>query len=251
MMIDLNHGSGYRPPTLASAINGLVDTALLAERAAQPPRRYLGASSLGTACQRALQFDYTQTLKDPDRDFGGGILRIFAAGHRFEDLSIQWLRAAGFDLRTNRRDGSQFGFTAVGGRIQGHIDGVVVSAPVGVGMAVPALWEHKALNRKSWQDTVKRGVAVSKPIYAGQIAIYQAYLDLPAPALFTALNKDTCELHHELVPFDPALAQQLSDRALTILRATEAQELLPRLTTNRDHPECRKCAWQERCWRLS
>ena len=250
-MIDLNHGSGYQPPTLAGTINALVDRALVAERAAQPPRRYLGASSLGQACARALQFDYTQTPRDPDREFPGRSLRIFAAGHRFEELSIQWLRAAGLDLRTNRRDGGQFGFSAANGRIQGHIDGVIVAAPPGIGLTLPALWEHKALNHKSWQDTVKRGVAVSKPIYAGQIAIYQAYLELPAPALFTALNKDTCELHHELVPFDPALAQQLSDRALTILKATEAQELLPRLTTNRDHPECRKCAWQDRCWRLS
>ncbi|MBI1209271.1 MAG: hypothetical protein GC191_18540 [Azospirillum sp.] len=249
-MINLNHGSGYRLPTIADAINGLVDMALVTERASQPPRRYLGASALGIACARALQFDYTATPKDPGRDFGGGILRIFAAGHRFEDLSIRWLRAAGFDLRTHRRDGGQFGFSAAGGRIQGHIDGVVVAAPPGVGMAVPALWEHKALNHKSWQDTVKRSVAVSKPVYAGQIAIYQGYLDLPAPALFTALNKDTCELHHELVPFDGALAQRLSDRAVTVLRATDAGELLARHSTNRDHPECRRCAWQDRCWRM-
>jgi hypothetical protein len=118
-------------------------------------------------------------------------------------------------------------------------------------MAVPALWEHKALKHKSWQDTVKRGVTVSKPVYAGQVAIYQAYMGLPNPALFTALNKDTCELHHELLPFDGALAQHLSDRAVTILRATDARELLPRHTANRDHFECRMCAWQERCWRMS
>ena len=68
--------------------------------------------------------------------------------------------------------------------------------------------------------------------------------------LFTALNKDTCELHHKLVPFDPALAQALSDRAVTILRATDARELLPRHTTNPDHFECRMCSWRERCWRL-
>ena len=127
---------------------------------------------------------------------------------------------------------------------------MIVAVPAGVPMAVPALWEHKALNKKSWQDTVKRGVTISKPVYAGQIALYQAYMGLPAPALFTALNKDTCELHHELVPFDPALAQALSDRAVTILRATDARELLPRHTTNPDHFECRMCSWRERCWRL-
>ncbi|MEI8395172.1 MAG: hypothetical protein WCF85_10580 [Rhodospirillaceae bacterium] len=250
-MIDLNHGSGYRPPSVVEAINARIDAALVTENSAQPPRQYLGASRLGVACQRALQFEYTRTPKDDGEDFDGQILRIFAAGHRFEDLSIHWLRSAGFDLRTHRRDGGQFGFSAVNGRIKGHIDGVIVAVPQGVAMALPALWEHKALNRKSWQDTVKRGVAVSKPVYAGQIALYQAYMGLPAPALFTALNKDSCELHHELVPFDPALAQALSDRAVTILRATDVRELLPRHTANRDHFECRMCPWQNRCWSLS
>jgi hypothetical protein len=33
-------------------------------------------------------------------------------------------------------------------------------------------------------------------------------------ALFTALNKDSCELYHEHVPFDPATAQELSDKAV-------------------------------------
>ena len=249
-MIDLNHGSGYRPPSVVEAINGCIDAALVAGNASQPQRSYLGASRLGVACPRALQFEHTRTPKDDGEEFDGRALRIFAAGHRFEDMSIQWLRSAGFDLRTHRRDGGQFGFNAVGGRIKGHIDGVIVAVPAGVPMAVPALWEHKALNKKSWQDTVKRGVTVSKPVYAGQIALYQAYMGLPAPALFTALNKDTCELHHELVPFDAALAQALSDRAVNILRATDARELLPRHTTNPDHFECRMCSWRERCWML-
>ena len=41
-----------------------------------------------------------------------------------------------------------------------------------------------------------------------------------APAVFTAINKDTAEMHHELVPFDAALAQRMSDRAVRILRAS-------------------------------
>lgn len=251
-MIDLNHGSGCQPPVLRDGINAAIDAALVADNAAQPPRRYLGASRLGAACARALQFEHTGTPRDPGREFDGRALRIFAAGHRFEDLSIHWLRRAGFDLRTQRRDGAQFGFSTAGGRIRGHIDGVLVAVPPGVPMAVPALWEHKALNHKSWQDTVRRGVAVSKPVYAGQIALYQAYMGLTAaPALFTALNKDTCALHHELVPFDGALAQNLSDRVITILRASDAGEWLPRHTTSPDHFECRFCAWQARCWRDS
>ena len=32
---------------------------------------------------------------------------------------VAWLRDAGFDLRTRKTDGEQFGFSALGGRLQG------------------------------------------------------------------------------------------------------------------------------------
>ena len=53
--------------------------------------------------------------------------------------------------------------------MRGHIDGVITAGP-DVGIAWPALWEHKALNARSWTDTVKRGLRASKPVYYGQVA---------------------------------------------------------------------------------
>lgn len=69
-------------------------------------------------------------------------------------------------------------------------------------------------------------------------------------ALFTAINKDTAELYHELAPFDAALAQAMSDKAVRIIRATEAGELLPRIAQSPGFHECRFCDWQDRCWSL-
>jgi hypothetical protein len=100
--------------------------------------------------------------------------------------------------------------------------------PPDLGMGFPAIWECKSLNAKSWRDTVKNGLKKSKPIYAVQVATYQAYMEgsIPGisknPALFTAINKDTAEIYHELVPFDAALAQEASDRAVNLIRATES-----------------------------
>ena len=71
-----------------------------------------------------------------------------------------------------------------------------------------------------------------------------------APAVFTAINKDTAEMHHELVLFDADLAQGMSDRGVRILQATDAGELLPRVATTPDLFECRFCPWSERCWGL-
>jgi hypothetical protein len=42
----------------------------------------------------------------------------------------------------------------------------------------------------------------------------------------------------------------MSDRAVRILQATEAGELLPRFAAHPDHHECRMCAWSQRCWSL-
>jgi hypothetical protein len=244
-------------PSMADRINALVDTALITEREATPPRTYLGASRLGHACERALQFEFAGAPKDEGADFGGQTLRIFEIGHQLEDLAIRWLRAAGIDLynrKSNRPDGEQFGFSVAGGRIRGHVDGIIADAPAALGLRTPALWECKTMNAKNWRACVKEGVTVSKPVYAAQIAIYQAYMEATvpgisaAPALFTAINKDTAELHHELVPFDAALAQRMSDRAVRILQATDAGDLLPRIAANRDFFECRFCSHAERCW---
>ncbi|MBF0143052.1 MAG: hypothetical protein HQL59_06290 [Magnetococcales bacterium] len=251
-MLDFNHTASF-----GEGVIGLIDAALVAEEAASPPRQYLGGSRLGVACERALQFEYAGAPRDAGRGFDGKTLRIFAAGHLFEELAIRWLRAAGFNLVTQKRDGGQFGFSVAKGRIQGHVDGILSGGPLDVPMSYPALWECKSLNNKSWNDTGKRGVALSKPVYAAQIATYQAYMETAVPgistnpALFTAINKDTAELHFELVPFDADLAQRMTDRAVRVLQATEAGELLPRLTRDSSHFECRFCDWQDRCWRLA
>jgi len=252
MMIDMNHGSGfvYCPPTAVSAtgvrVNALIDETLVADDRGQAPRDYLGGSRIGEPCSRKLVYEYTHTPKDPGKDFDGLILRVFSAGHQFEALTIKWLRAAGFDLRTERRDGRQFGFSVAGGRLRGHIDGAIVAGP-DIGIPWPALFEHKALNEKSWTDLVKRGLRVSKPVYWGQCQLYMAYMQL-AVALFTAMNKNTQGLYHEVVAFDAAEAQALSDKAVEVIRAAEAGELPPRMVTDPDFYLCRWCEYAGRCW---
>ena len=91
---------------------------------------------------------------------------------------------------------------------------------------------------------------VSKPVYHAQVVLYQAYLQLHEnPAIFTAINADTMEIYTELVPFDAALAQRMSDRAIKVIGATDAGELLARAYHDSTHFECRMCSWQDRCWR--
>jgi hypothetical protein len=50
-------------------------------------------------------------------------------------------------------------------------------------------------------------------------------------------------------PFDAERAQAWSDRAVTVIEATRAGELLPRGFKNPEDWHCRFCGHRERCWK--
>ncbi|MDR0942239.1 MAG: hypothetical protein LBM19_01310 [Holosporales bacterium] len=138
-------------------INDLLDVKLLEQRKSQEKRDYLGASMLGEECIRKVQLQYMKR----EADVSAQNLRTFAIGHCLEDLIADWIKLAGFDLRTRNENGEQFGFSAADGKIAGHVDGIIFG---GLDFCrYPCLWECKTLNNKSWNDTAKRGVLVSKP----------------------------------------------------------------------------------------
>jgi hypothetical protein len=249
--IDLNSGSGFvygrssAAPPVGESIDALVNAALQAERESMPARDYLGASRIGEPCTRRLCYELMQIPVDDGTDFSGRMLRVFETGHRFEEMTIHWLRLAGFDLRTHKRDGEQFGFSVANGRFRGHIDGVIVGGPA-IGIEYPLLFEHKAIRSSSWQNVLKRGVKASKPIYWAQVQVYMAYLTVER-TLFVALNKDTQALRYELIDLDPPAAQILSDKAVAVIRAVEAGELHPRISDDPDFFVCAQCPYRIHC----
>jgi hypothetical protein len=261
MALDLNHGSGAstKPPTLGDSINDLIDAAIFARRAKQPARNYLGASLLGDPCLRKLCYSYMHTPKD--RDFSAQVLRIFDIGHGSEDFlagemestaifkeaAARWLHDAGFDLRAKKSDGEQFGWEGLGGRVQGHVDGIIVSGPALQSMVYPAIWECKALNMKNWNKIKKHGLRVGSEEYFGQTQLNMAYLDIPY-TLFTALQKNDEQLHHELIILDALTAQQVSDKSVAVIRASESGHLLPRIASHKDFYRCKWCDWRTTCW---
>jgi hypothetical protein len=240
-MIDLNHQS------VMGEINFLIDQAIVADRSKEKPRDYLGGSRLGVSCSRALQYEFFNTPKDEGKDFNGKTYRIFQVGHVMEDIAVQWFRAAGFDLRNQKPDGKQFGFSIAGGQIAGHIDGVFCGGPDT--LRYPCLWECKTMNHKKWNQVSKEKLRKANPVYFAQVQIYMAYMDLTDnPAIFTAINKDTQDLYHEAIPFDPEHSQKISDKGANIISACRAGEMLPRIATSPDFFECKYCSWSSRCW---
>jgi hypothetical protein len=221
------------------AINAAIEQAVAAE--AESPRPYLGASIVGSPCQRKVQYDWWCKPARPAK-----LREIFARGHYFEAQSRERLVAAGFKFSPPEA----LAFSAVNGLLRGHADGIVTAGPSlpGEHLNFPFLWEHKCINAKNWRALERDGLEKTFPQYAAQVSLYQAYLDLANPALFTALNADTCERLHLFVPFNPERAQLWNDRAVTIIEATRAGELLPRDFDDPKDWHCRMCSHRERCW---
>jgi len=240
MPLNLNRAS-LSSEVVNVAVNDAIERAAAAK--AELPRPYLGASIVGNDCLRKVQFDWwcKPTLSSRVRD-------IFERGHYFEDVARQHLIAAGFKFAPPEA----LAFSAVNGCLRGNADGIVIAGPNPLGGAYfnyPFLWEHKATNAKNWRAIERDGLEKAFPQYAAQVALYQAYLDQTNPALFTVTNADACERLHFWVPFSAERAQEWSDRAVTIIEATRAGELLPRAYDDPKHWHCRMCSHAERCWR--
>jgi hypothetical protein len=224
-------------------INDLLDVKLIEKHRSQEKRDYLGASMLGDECTRKIQLQYMKH----ESDVSAQNLRTFAIGHCLEDLISDWVRLAGFDLKTRNENGEQFSFSVADEKLKGHVDGIIFGGPDF--LKYPCLWEAKTMNDKNWNDTKKRGVLVSKPIYFSQIQLYMAYLNLDEnPCLFTALNKDNSEIYHEIIPFDSEAAQRYSDRAVQIIKASENNELLPCVSSDSSFYRCKMCGFRSVCW---
>lgn len=231
-------------PNPAAFVVSLLGDAMTAKRAGQERRQYLGASMWGDPCDRKLGFMYHKVK--PDADFKPETLRIFDMGHDGESRMAEYLKLAGFQLLTAGEDGKQFGFSAGGGKLKGHIDGVIVAGPAVVGIAWPALWENKALNDKGFKEAVMKGIKVAKPLYYAQAQVYMAYMELQV-CLFTVQNRNTGEVHAEIIPFDARAAQEASDRAVRVVSSGSPIEL-NRIASESTDFRCKFCDFRSTCW---
>jgi hypothetical protein len=201
-------------------------------------RHYLGASFIGADCQRQIQFDWMCDSEHPAQ-----LQNIFERGHFFEEQTRQQLKAAGFKFRPGIH-----GFSVADNMFRGHADGIIDDGPTLYGITYPCLWEHKALGQNGWRSIERDGLNKAYPKYAAQVAIYQAYLDVTTPALFTVTNANDCRRLHIAVPFNAERAQAWSDRAVAIIKATQAGQLLEGVADDPKDWRCMMCSHKQRCY---
>lgn len=215
------------------AIAEMVDAAILKKE--EKKRDYLGTSTIGVECDRALWYSFHKP-KDVDQ---AKVKRIFSVGHKLEDLMIEWLKMAGLTLYTHDSKGEQFGF--VDGVVAGHCDGVVLGVPFAE--KIPHLLEFKTANDFRWKAFVKDGFC-SDEKYKTQIHIYMHKLKLER-CLAVILNKNTQEMHYEIIQSDDFHAISMISRGKEIV---EMESEPARKYPSKSFFRCQYCNYKSECW---
>lgn len=241
-MIDLNSSSCF-----SDRVNWFVDRAMDARP--DKKRDYLGVSAVGGHCERAVQYNALAIQGFIEgKVFEPRVRRIFHRGHQAEDWCVDWMRKAGFLLVNKDNDGNQFEVTFLDGYLRGHCDGIIAHFVGGESpVDLPALWECKCLGSRGWNGLKRDGVRKAYPAYHAQVQLYMYGLELER-CVFTALNADTMEMHHELVFADAEEARRMLMRVERIRQAIEHRELLPRGAATETDFTCKFCDYKEMCW---
>lgn len=222
----------------ATAIEQHINAAT--EAVVEEPRNYLGISSWGTACERALWYKangFKEKMR-PARMFA-----IAQVGHLGESIVQTMLERAGFHVI-----GQQTEISDLDGKLKGHCDGIIIEGPAFPDVTYPALWENKFKGDKYWKQIAKKGVEEAEPGYWAQLHCYMAYLELPC-ALFTAVNRDSGELYLEVVQCNLAIAEKYQLRAIRVVEAGSPDEV-GRISDDPDNWQCAWCDFRKECYGL-
>lgn len=171
------------------------------------PRGYLGCSLMGHPCDRLLWYQYKGIVAPAPRvDTPEDINKLskkllrFKLGHLIEDLLITL-------LDTKEEDGfyifnKQAEISLLDGKLKGHIDGLIRHkdsiAPWAVDVHV---LEIKSMNDQRFKLLQKKKVKQGFPEYWSQCQLYMKGMGFDQALLF-AINKNTCEIYHEVIPYN-------------------------------------------------
>jgi len=198
-------------------------------------RCYVGASSVGNPCHAFLQYSlrgYGQTSPPP------AVMRIFSLGHQLEETVVEDMKAAGVGVsEINPETGQQWTFTALGGHLRGHADGLV-----NIGDETKLL-EIKSMNDKKWRMFKNQGIFKSHSIYYDQMQLLMGLAKLNS-AWLVAYNKNTSVYHAQDVAFDPDRFKDIMRKARSVVRGSS----VIRISDTPDCFECRYCNYRPHCW---
>ena len=195
----------------------------------EPGRPHLGASLIGTDCERALWYGFRWASKI---HFDGRLLRLFDRGHSEEPRFIRDLKAIGITVYDRDPEtGKQFNFSEHGGHFAGSSDGIALIDDM------PTVLEFKTSADKPFQDMVKKGVMESKPLHYAQMQVYMAWHGY-SQALYMMVNKNDDNIYEEIIQADPKAYNLLAQKAERVI---SAQVPPTRISASPSAFECKWC----------
>jgi hypothetical protein len=209
---------------------------------AEPPRKYLGASQIGTKCVRRLFYDFRWCGGEK---FDGRMLRLFARGNREEVEMVKLLRGIGLDVHTpNEGNKKDFQFFDLSQHFSGTCDGVVSTDVIGNGAELEyAILEGKTYATERFKKLKQTGVKESDPIYFSQLQVYMGELKL-SWAMFFAVCKETDEIFIQWVPFDQTHFEVCLNKAELVINSESPP---PKYSTDPQSFTCRYCPHNQIC----
>jgi hypothetical protein len=202
------------------------------------PRKHLGASIIGHECSAYLWGTFRWLKQE---DFSGRMLRLFNRGHLEEARFIKWLTLVGFTCyEINPETGKQFQISGVNGHFGGSLDCIVSRADIG-----NLLTEFKTHGEKSFVKLKAEGVRKAKPQHYRQMCSYGKLYQLKY-GLYCAVNKNTDELHFEIVELDWSLADDLMRKADSIINSQVQPQ---KIAQNETYFDCKYCHFSGICFR--
>ncbi len=201
----------------------------------------IGFGEIGHECSRYLW--YKINLNEPEI-FNADTLRIFRNGHTDERSMAEDLRKVdGVVLYTHdpQRENKQYKFETLDGRLTGRLDGVIVGlkqAP-----KTPAIWEHKSVNDKKFDELLKlKDLKKWNIVYYAQAQsnMYHAELDRHYMTVSTPGLRRVTSIRTEL---DKEYAEALVQKAKRIIEAKEPPERIG----GPDWHQCKYCRFYNTC----
>lgn len=195
------------------------------------PRQYIGASSIGNPCERAIWYG----LNYPEQKVVTAKQRLtFEIGRRLEGMIIDLMIESGLMVISPyplvSREYPAF---------QGNVDCVWLND----NMELQAIIEIKTAKDSSFNIFKKKGLRLWYPDYYDQIQSYLGMSGIPC-AYILVLNKDTSELLSEKVEFDRHRYELLVEKAK---RIGDAKIMPPRINGSPSYFRCKYCFYKGVC----
>jgi hypothetical protein len=196
-------------------------------------RNYIGASSIGSDCLRQLYYEFNNF---DGEQIPAKLQRIFDVGSTLEGLIISWLQECGLQIEIPGKGNNFLGFKDKSLKyFQGHCDALILEPR--------SILELKTARDSSFKIFVSKGCKAWSPRYYAQVQSYMGMSEIERASILV-LNKDTSEVHDELIEFNEYYYEELKIRAQAIFKAETPP---PRVNNSPFWFQCKMCRFKRIC----